>query len=413
MRPSRSPRFKFTTACASSSWRSNRWSQSPVAIDFGADGKLWVAEMRDYGCKDGETCPPNGRVSVLEDRDRDGKFETATVFLDKIAQPMGVTVWKKGVLISAAPDFIYAEDTNGDNKADVVEKMFTGFSVENPQARLNSLAVGLDGWYQGGCMFVGKIQAISKVASFNIGNRDFRIRPDTGEIDGENGQTENARVRDDWGNWFGCENGSLAMHFPISDRYLRRSPNLVSPPASIHIAEPRRGEAVSAGQAGAVRAFRSGRKSHGGVRHHDFIETTCGAPSSPGNAFTCEPVNQMVHRMILEPKGTTFVAEPAPEDEKSEFLTSTDNWFRPVQARRWARTARCGLSICTATSSNTRVGFRRRRKKRWMFMPGTRWAGFTGCRSRMIKRCRGRSSINSKPRGWPARWIPATARGET
>ena len=51
------------------------------------------------------------------------------------------------------------------------------------------------------------------------------------------------------------------------------------------------------------------------------------------NAFTCEPVNQLVHRMVLKPNGTTFIADRAADEAKSEFLTSTDNWFRPVQAR--------------------------------------------------------------------------------
>jgi putative membrane-bound dehydrogenase-like protein len=305
--------------------------QSPVAIDFGADGMLWVAEMRDYGCKDGEKCPPNGRVSVLEDRDRDGNFEKATVFLDNIAEPMGITVFKKGVLISAVPDLIYAEDTNGDNKADVVEKLFTGFSTENPQARLNSLAIGLDGWYQGGGMFIGNIKN-KDGREFNVGNRDFRIRPETGEIDGENGQTENSRVRDDWGNWFGCENGSLAMHFPISDRYLRRSPSLVAPPTSVHISSR---EAAKLHPAGKLVLFElsgpAGRATAAcGIT---IFRSDLWGPRFAGNAFTCEPVTQLVHRSILEPKGTTFVANRAPEEEKTEFLTSTDNWFRPVQAR--------------------------------------------------------------------------------
>ena len=52
-----------------------------------------------------------------------------------------------------------------------------------------------------------------------------------------------------------------------------------------------------------------------------------------GNAFTCEPVNQLVHRMVLKPNGTTFIADRAADEAETEFLTSTDNWFRPVEAR--------------------------------------------------------------------------------
>ena len=50
-------------------------------------------------------------------------------FLDNIPFPTGVTVWRKGVLVCAAPDILYAEDTNGDGKADMVKKLFTGFGT--------------------------------------------------------------------------------------------------------------------------------------------------------------------------------------------------------------------------------------------------------------------------------------------
>src|SRR5262249_52360470 len=52
-----------------------------------------------------------------------------------------------------------------------------------------------------------------------------------------------------------------------------------------------------------------------------------------GNAFVCEPVNLLVHRRILSPQGSTFTGHRAADELESEFLASTDNWFRPVQVR--------------------------------------------------------------------------------
>src|SRR5204862_1971800 len=40
-----------------------------------------------------------------------------------------------------------------------------------------------------------------------------------------------------------------------------------------------------------------------------------------------------VHRLVLESEGVTFAAHRAPDEQRSEFLASSDNWFRPVQAR--------------------------------------------------------------------------------
>jgi hypothetical protein len=178
----------------------------PVAIDWGPDGRLWVAEMHDYPAGIDGKYQPGGRVRVLKDSDGDGRYDAATVFLEGIPFPTGVTAWRMGVLICAAPDILYAEDSDGDGKADIVRKMFSGFGTDNYQARVNSLEYGLDGWVYGSCGLFG-----GTITSFNgrkiqLGDRDFRIRPDTGELEPATGRTQQGRVRDDWGNWFGCDN---------------------------------------------------------------------------------------------------------------------------------------------------------------------------------------------------------------
>ena len=52
-----------------------------------------------------------------------------------------------------------------------------------------------------------------------------------------------------------------------------------------------------------------------------------------GNAFTCESVHNLVHRLVLEPRGATFSGHRATDEKESEFLASTDSWSRPVQVR--------------------------------------------------------------------------------
>src|SRR5262249_16042750 len=46
------------------------------------------------------------------------------------------------------------------------------------------------------------------------------------------------------------------------------------------------------------------------------------------SVFVCDPANNVVIRDTLHPKGATYVAKRAHAD--SEFLASTDNWFRPM-----------------------------------------------------------------------------------
>ncbi|SVE51290.1 uncharacterized protein METZ01_LOCUS504144, partial [marine metagenome] len=49
--------------------------------------------------------------------------------------------------------------------------------------------------------------------------------------------------------------------------------------------------------------------------------------------FISEPVHNLVHREVLEPDGVTFTSHRAKGEEKSEFLASSDNWFRPTMTK--------------------------------------------------------------------------------
>src|SRR5204862_2864468 len=88
--------------------------QSPVAIDWDEQGRLWVVEMFDYPMGVDGNWKPGGRVKVL-----DGKGK-ATVFLGGLAFPTGLLVVSNGVYICAAPDILFAQDTDGDGKGDRV-----------------------------------------------------------------------------------------------------------------------------------------------------------------------------------------------------------------------------------------------------------------------------------------------------
>ena len=92
---------------------------------------------------------PSGRVTRLEDRDGDGRFETRTVFLDGLSWPTGIIPYAGGVFVAVAPDIVYAKDTTGDGVADVKKVMFTGFGTDNVQGLLNGLLWGPDGWIYG------------------------------------------------------------------------------------------------------------------------------------------------------------------------------------------------------------------------------------------------------------------------
>ena len=168
---------------------------------------LW--RWRDYPTGMDGRFKPGGRVVVLEDTTGTGHYDRSTVFLDNLPFPTGIMVWHKGLLVCAAPDILYAEDTHGHGKADVVRKLYSGWATHNYQARVNSLEDGLDNWiYGSGGLFGGTITSFKGGPAVALTNRDFRIRPETGAIEAAAGRAQQGRVRNDWGDWFGCDNSA-------------------------------------------------------------------------------------------------------------------------------------------------------------------------------------------------------------
>ncbi|MBV8487039.1 MAG: hypothetical protein JO161_02055, partial [Planctomycetaceae bacterium] len=154
--------------------------RDPIALDWGADGKLWILEMGDYPVGVDGGGKPGGVVRVLEDTDGDGIYTKATTFVDGLPFPSGIMPWRKGVLVAAAPDIFYAEDRDGDGRADVREVLFTGFGGGSPPHRVNGFELGLDGWvYGANGDSGGMIHSLKTGRIVNIHGRDFRFKPDT------------------------------------------------------------------------------------------------------------------------------------------------------------------------------------------------------------------------------------------
>ena len=307
----------------------------PVAMDFGTDGRLWVVEMHDYPSGMDGNLKPGGRLKVLEDRDGDGFFEKSTLFLDELPFPTGLMQWRKGVLVCAAPDILYAEDTDNDGKADVVKKLFTGFATHNYQARINGLRWGLDNWVYGAAgLFGGKIKSELTGKEIDCSGRDIRFNPDTGDLEPVHGLSQQGRVRDDWGNWFGCDNSTFLWNFPMPDYYVRRNPHVSAPEPRVHgakDADPNKLYPVSKTLERFNRPESANRTtSAAGV---EIYRDNLLGDEFYGNAFTGETVHNLVHRLVLESDGVTVTGHRAEDEAQSEFLASTDNWFRPVEIR--------------------------------------------------------------------------------
>lgn len=332
----------------------------PVNFHVGADGRLWVVEMSDYprgeksqasrvgnpGRETPWSGPPDGKIKVLTDLDGDGRYDIAQVFLDQLPFPTSVFPWRDGALICAAPDILFARDTDGDGVADQREVLYTGFGEWNPQHRSNGFAWGLDGWlYLASGASSNEITCLQTGERVNISGRDFRIHPATGRLEACSGRVQYGRCRDDFGNWFGNTNSEPLMHFPIEDRDLRRNPYVPSPSARVHVVDFNR-TSEQHGHHVAESAIHPTSRTvdrFNDLFALDRFTSACGPlvirnplgtvieSEPPDSVLICEPVHNLVSRVVVQPDGVTFTGQRAASELESEFLSSSDQWFRPVR----------------------------------------------------------------------------------
>ncbi|MDB6028315.1 MAG: putative rane-bound dehydrogenase, partial [Verrucomicrobiales bacterium] len=259
----------------------------------------------------------------------------STVFLDDLSYPNGVMPWRKGVIVSAAPEIFYAEDTDGDGKADVRKTLYKGFGEGNQQHRLNGFDYGLDNWIYGANGDSGG-EIVSELTAKKVGinGRDFRFRPDTGDFESESGETQFGRHRDDWGNWFGNNNPTWLWHYVFAEHYLARNPHLAVRDTKRFLANYPDNTRVFEISRPMERFNWAGALGHvtSGNSPSPYRDDLFG-PEFATTVFASEPVHNVVHREVLEPDGVTFKSHRAKGEEEAEFLASTDNWFRPTMTR--------------------------------------------------------------------------------
>jgi putative membrane-bound dehydrogenase-like protein len=319
----------------------------PVALSFDENGRLYVVEMRGYSEQDKERL---GRVVLLEDTDGDGRFDKSTVFLDKLSWPTAVFCYDGGVFVGVAPDILYARDTDGDGKADVVRKVFTGFGRANVQGLLNSFHWGLDNRVHGATSSNGgQVRRADDPSAkpINIGGRNFSFDPRTLAFTPTSGASQHGMTYDDWGRRFVCHNSDPIQEVMYEDRYVARNPYLAAPNPKVTISVEGAQSAVF--RISPVEPWRvlrtklrvgglaKGPIEGGGTPAGYFTGTTgvtiyrgdAWPPEYRGQAFVGEVASNIVHRKVLEPAGVGFRARRV--DVKKEFLASTDIWFRPVQ----------------------------------------------------------------------------------
>ncbi len=309
----------------------------PVALDWDAGGRLWVVERgaAPEGARDPSGSTRGSEIRLLEDLDADGRYDKSTVFLDGLDASPAILPWRAGLLVLSAPDLFYAEDANGDGRADERRVLFTGFGDAMGQGPSGGLAYGLDGWVYGGAHGAsGRVRSAKAGAEVPLDGRDFRFRPDRGDFEGVEGVSSFGRVRDDWGDWFGNDAQTWAWHYRWLDHYSDRNP-VINVDTRRRIASPSPAGPGVFSLAQSPPRFQGTNASDqpspagGPTPYRDDLF----GPEFARALFVPDAAHGVVHCEVLSPDGSSHVGHRLPNSTESEFLASRDPWFHPSQLK--------------------------------------------------------------------------------
>lgn len=301
--------------------------EKPVALAFDAKGRMWVCEMRGYMIDiDGnDEDKPIGRIAILEDTNGDGTADKRTTFLENIHLPRAIAIVPGGILFGDQEKlyFVKSKDDKPDGKPSIIDAKFAvGSNVEH---KPNGLMLGIDNW-----MYNTK--------------SDIRYKYTDGKLTRE--QTENRGqwgiTRDNLGRLYHNNNSILL----VGDRVL---PNLLRGNTAVKmkasITSTIGNNRVFPGRVtpGVNRAYMAKKNGYNeetlDPTTHKLINATgaCGPVIYRGNqfpesyqnaAFVCESAAQLVKLINVTAKDGKLSGSHPLNDR--EFLTSTDERFRPV-----------------------------------------------------------------------------------
>jgi putative membrane-bound dehydrogenase-like protein len=297
---------------------------NPIAMTWDERGRLWLAETKDYPNNPQPIGQGNDVIRILEDTNRDGRADKATTFADKLTIVSSLVLVEGGLLVSQAGEIVALKDTDGDDKADLRESMIRGFGTRDTHALASNLRYGLDNQIWGAVGYSGFNGTVGG-ETHNFNQAIYRFTRDAGRLEHMATFTNNM-----WGVGFNetfdlfgsTANGEHSVHVAIPHSYYRGVAGLrgdgkrkIDGHYAMHPNTPRIRQVDVQGGFTAVAG-------------HSFY-TARAFPQEYWNrvAFVSEPTGHVVHRAIIERKGSGFA-----ETDGWNLAASDDEWFAPVHA---------------------------------------------------------------------------------
>jgi mono/diheme cytochrome c family protein/glucose/arabinose dehydrogenase len=288
----------------------------PVAMTFDPDGRIWVCEMRGYMPNvDGKgEKEPVGTIAVLEDTKGDGIMDKRTVFLDKLVLPRGLCWTLDGLLVAENGNLWLCRDSKGDLRCDEKKLLFT-YNPGNPEHALNGLMPALDNWIYNAKEGLRLRKLDGRwVREATVGRGQWGITQDDHGYLVYNVNAQLLR-----GDLLPCWSPSAQFANPLLNVALYKEQQVwpIRPNPGIN-----RGYLASFLRADGT-MIQANANCGPVVYRGDNLpkELYC-------NVFICEPAGNLVRRQVLFVDNNGKSSKNA--YDKSEFLASTDERFRPV-----------------------------------------------------------------------------------
>ena len=327
--------------------------RKPMNIDWDERGRLWVSETPEYpnGRKLPNTEPwketgslrreqdrdPEDTIAILSDTNGDGMMDRRHVFADKLELVTGFVFYRTGVIAATSPDIWYLEDTDADQIADKRTKLYTGLGTADTHAVINNLRWGLDGWiYATHGYSVGTVTSPDGTRNFGRdGSGVVRFKPD-----GSAFEQFSSRGGNTWGLditwdgqvfWTQPTSGTVLFHTVLPESVLAKGrlpgttswKGMITGQESFPLMTWPEQAYVQIDQVGQFTAAAGCAIYDGGAW--------------PGKwryaYFTAEPTLNIVHQQFVIPEGVSYTTRKEPGRERTEFIRSTDLWFRPIETR--------------------------------------------------------------------------------
>ncbi|GAB3907861.1 hypothetical protein GCM10028803_42390 [Larkinella knui] len=281
----------------------------PINLAFDARGRLWVTQSVEYPFP---AQPGSGhdRLTILEDRDHDGKADVFTPVSDTLNIPIGILPVQDGAVAFSIPNVYKLTDANGDGKTETSRRLLGPFGFKDTHGMVNHLRRGFDGWIHACHGFTN----LSKIAgtdgdSITLGSGNtFRFRDDGSRVE----QTTMGRVNpfgltfDDWGYLYSSDCHSSPLYQLIQGAeypYFGRLPEGIG---FAPIMKPHEREATALSGL----ALSSGTTFPEPYRNSLYM----------GDVVKCR-----IYRSTYTFKGSSPVGKM-----EDDFLRSADPWFRPA-----------------------------------------------------------------------------------